>query len=350
MFAAREAAANMPEDCRLSITNPSDKRGRRSITMAFKKSTTDEILFRGGTGLFAVLLIVMVIAIGVELARESQLSIRQFGWQFWQTDTWDPVAGEFGARPFIWGTLYSSILALLISTPIALGIAIFISELSPHWLRRPLVFLTELLAAVPSIVYGLWGIFVLVPFVRRLEMATPDWLKSVPLFSGPPLGVGMLAASIILAIMVIPFSSSVAREVLKSVPQSQREGAYALGATRWEAIRMALFYARTGIVGAVMLGFGRALGETIAVTMVIGNNPQIKWSLYAPQYTMAAVIANEFTEASGDLYLHALVEIGLVLFIITLIINVISRTFIWSMGRQRQPRLLRRTAVAGAVS
>ena len=318
--------------------------------MAFKKSRTDEILFRGATGVFALLLIAIVVAIGVQLARESQLSIRQFGWQFWQTDTWDPVAGEFGARPFIWGTLYSSILALLISTPIALGIAIFISELSPQWLRRPLVFLTELLAAVPSIVYGLWGIFVLVPIVRQLEVSTPDWLRSFPLFSGPPLGVGMLSAAIILAIMVIPFSSSVAREVLKSVPQSQREGAYALGATRWEAIRMALFYARTGIVGAVMLGFGRALGETIAVTMVIGNNPQIKWSLYAPQYTMAAVIANEFTEASDDLYLHALVEIGLVLFVITLIINVISRVFIWSMSWQRHPRLLRRTPVAEAVS
>jgi phosphate transport system permease protein len=230
------------------------------------------------------------------------------------------------------------VLALLISTPIALGIAIFISELAPASLKRPLVFLTELLAAIPSIVYGLWGIFVLVPAVRQLQIATPDWLRGVPLFSGPPLGVGMLSAALILAIMVIPFSSSVAREVLKAVPQSQREGAYALGATRWEAIRMALFYARTGIVGAIMLGFGRALGETMAVTMVIGNNPQISASLYAPQYTMAAVLANEFAEATNDLYLHALVEIGMVLFIMTLIINVISRMFIWSMGRQTRPR------------
>jgi phosphate transport system permease protein len=305
----------------------------------------DDVFFRAGTGAFAVLLIVIVAAIGVELARESQLSIREFGWQFWQTDTWDPVAGQFGARPFIWGTLYSSVLALMISTPIAIGIAIFISELTPAWARRPLVFLTELLAAVPSIVYGLWGIFVLVPAVRRLEIATPLWMKSIPLFSGPPLGVGMLSAALILAIMVIPFTSSVAREVMRAVPQSQREGAYALGATRWEAIRMALFYARTGIIGAVMLGFGRALGETIAVTMVIGNNPQISASLYAPQYTMAAVIANEFTEATDDLYLHALVEIGLVLFIVTLIINVISRMLIWSMAGQRRPRL-RRLVVA----
>ena len=204
---------------------------------------SDEVLFRAGTGAFALLLILVVVAIGIELYRQSILSIREFGWQFWQTDTWDPVAGQFGARPFIWGTLYSSVLALIISTPIALGIAIFISELAPNRLRKPLVFLTELLAAIPSIVYGLWGIFVLVPFVRQFQVATPDWMRSLPLFSGPPLGVGMLSAALILAIMVIPFSSAVAREVLKSVPQAQREGAFALGATRWEAIRMALFYA-----------------------------------------------------------------------------------------------------------
>ena len=305
----------------------------------------DEALFRAGTGTFAMLLIAIVMAIGFELVKESRLSIQEFGWRFWVTDVWNPVAGEFGARPFIWGTLYSSILALIISTPIALGIAIYISELAPQWLRRPLVFLTELLAAIPSIVYGLWGIFVLVPFVRSLQVATPEWMRDIPLFTGPPLGVGMLSAALILAIMVIPFSSSVTREVLKAVPQAQREGAYALGATRWEAIRMAMFYARTGIVGAIMLGFGRALGETMAVTMVIGNSPQITWSLYAPQYTMSAVLANEFAEATSDLYLHALVEIGLVLFIITLIVNVISRGFIWTMaGPGRSPFNLIRLA------
>ncbi|HET7220125.1 MAG TPA: phosphate ABC transporter permease subunit PstC [Vicinamibacterales bacterium] len=313
------------------------------------RARPDELAFRAGTGALALLLIALVIAIGVELSRESMLSIRQFGLQFWQTDTWDPVSGEFGARPFIWGTLYSSILALLIATPIALGIAIFISEISPNRLKRPLVFLTELLAAIPSIVYGLWGVFVLVPFVRHLESSTPEWMRALPLFSGPPLGIGMLSAALILAIMVIPFSSSVAREVLRSVPQSQREGAYALGATRWEAIRMALFYARTGIIGAVMLGFGRALGETMAVTMVIGNTPQIRWSLFAPHSTMAAVIANEFTEAADDLYLHALVEIGLVLFVITLVVNAMSRLFIWSMGRQRRPRAAKAAALKAAA-
>jgi phosphate transport system permease protein len=309
----------------------------------------DEVIFRAGTGAFALLLIVIVCGIGFELYRQSQLSVHQFGWAFWQTDVWDPVAAEFGARPFIWGTLYSSALALIISTPIALGIAIFTSELAPAWMRRPLIFLTELLAAIPSIVYGLWGIFILVPLVRQLEVNTPAWLKSVPLFTGPPLGVGMLSAAIILSIMVIPFSSSIAREVLKSVPQAQREGAYALGATRWEAIRMALFYARTGIIGAVMLGFGRALGETMAVTMVIGNNPQITASLYAPQYSMAAVIANEFTEATDNIYLSALVEIGLVLFVITLIINMFSRLLIWSMARPKRSRAVRPAIVAEAA-
>jgi phosphate transport system permease protein len=278
-------------------------------------------------------LIALVCGIGVVLALESMASIQKFGLSFWRTEIWDPVAGEFGALPFIWGTLYSSVLALLIATPIALGIAIFISELCPGSLRQPLVFVTELLAAIPSIVYGLWGIFVLVPAVRAVETSMPDSMRRLPLFSGPPLGLGMLSAALILAIMVIPFISSISREVLKSVPAAQREGAYALGATRFEAIRAAVFYARTGIIGAVMLGFGRALGETMAVTMVIGNNPKVSLSLFAPQYTMAAVVANEFAEAADRLYLSALVEIGLVLFIITLIINSLSRLLIWSMAR-----------------
>jgi len=296
--------------------------------------SNDDRKFRIGTGAVAAFVLLIVVRIGFELTRQSLLSIQKFGMSFWKGTTWDPVAGEFGALPFIWGTLYSAILALLLSTPIALGIAIYISELSPRTLRTPLTYLTELLAAIPSIVYGLWGIFVLVPLVRKLELWTPDVLKKFPLFKGPPLGVGMLSAALILAIMVIPFSSSVAREILKNVPAAQREAAYALGATRWEAIKVAIGYGKTGIIGAVMLGFGRALGETMAVTMVIGNSPQISASLYAPQYTMAAVIANEFTEAADELYLHALIEIGLLLFIITIAINMISRLLIWSMKKR----------------
>jgi len=313
-----------------------------------RRLTAEDIGLRMMTGGFGLLLVVIVAGIGVQLYRESTLSIAKFGWAFWATETWDPVAGEFGALPFIWGTLYSSILALVISTPIALGVAVFTSELSPAWLQRPLVFLTELLAAIPSIVYGLWGIFVLVPVVRQFETSVPPALRAFPLFQGPPLGVGMLAAAVVLAIMVIPFSSSVAREVLRSVPRAQREAAYALGATRWEAIRAALFYGRTGIIGAVILGFGRALGETMAVTMVIGNNPQVSWSVFAPQYTMAAVIANEFTEATEELYLHALVEIGLVLFVITLAINLLSRALIWSVGREGKRVRRTRPALAAA--
>jgi phosphate transport system permease protein len=306
--------------------------------------------FRLGTGVFALGVVLIVLAIGFELSRQSMASIQKFGLSFWRTSTWDPVAGEFGALPFIWGTLYASILALLIATPVALGIAVFISELCPSWLRQPLVFLTELLAAIPSIVYGLWGIFVMVPVVRSFEVSAPGWMRQTPFFSGPPLGVGMLAAALILAIMVIPFTSSVAREVLKSVPLAQREGAYALGATRFEAIRTALFFARTGTVGAIMLGFGRALGETMAVTMVIGNNPQVSLSLFAPQYTMAAVIANEFTEAADDLYLSALVEIGLVLFIITLVVNSLSRLLIWSMARPGKAHVVASAAVPAQES
>src|SRR5438093_1111291 len=307
---------------------------------------SQDLGFRIGTGTFALLLVLLVCAIGVVLARQSVLSVQKFGMNFWRTEIWDPVAGEFGALPFIWGTLYSSVLALLIATPIALGIAVFISELCPAVLRQPLVFLTELLAAIPSIVYGLWGIFVLVPAVRAIEASMPDALRQLPLFSGPPLGLGMLSAALILAVMVIPFTSSVSREVLKSVPAAQREGAYALGATRFEAIRAALFYARTGITGAVMLGFGRALGETMAVTMVIGNNPRVSLSLFAPQYTMAAVIANEFAEAADELYLDALVEIGLVLFIITLVVNLLSRLLIWSMARSARAMVVAEPAAA----
>jgi phosphate transport system permease protein len=295
--------------------------------------------FRLGIGVFAAALLLVVIAIGVTLANDSSLSLQRFGLNFWRTSTWDPVAGEFGALPFIWGTMYSSVLALLIAAPVALGIAVFISELCPQVLQSPLIFLTELLAAIPSIVYGLWGIFVLVPVVRAIEVSMPESLRALPLFSGPPFGVGMLAAGLILAVMVVPFTSAVAREVLKTVPMTQREAAYALGATRFEAIRAAMFYARTGIIGAVMLGFGRALGETMAVTMVIGNSPQVSLSLFAPQYTMAAVLANEFTEAANALYLSALIEIGLVLFIITLVVNILSRGLIWSMARQVPARV-----------
>ncbi len=305
--------------------------------------------FRLTTGALASVIVLIVVGVAYVLWDGAAPSIHASGWKFWQTSTWDPVSGEFGAGPFIWGTLYSSILALLLATPVAIGIAVFLSDWCPMALRAPLVFLTELLAAIPSIVYGLWGIFVLVPAVREFQVGLPGWVRALPLFSGPPVGVSMLSAALILAIMIVPFTSSVAREVLKSVPTSQREAAYALGATRWEATRVTLSYARTGIVGAVMLGFGRALGETMAVTMVIGNNPQAKWSLFAPQYTMAAVIANEFSEAADALHFGALFEIGLVLFAITLLVNFGSRLLLWRMNRERKPKASRAVPVEEAA-
>jgi len=309
-------------------------------TRTRRRRQSDDGGFRFATALFALLVLAVVAGIGFELFRNSRLPIQKFGWKFWRTSDWDPVSGEFGALPFIWGTVYSSVFALLFATPIALGIAIFVSEISANRFRQPLAFLTELLAAIPSIVYGIWGIFVLVPLVRKGEtLIAKTPLHRLPIFSGPPYGIGMLSAGLILTVMVVPFISSVSREVLRAVPMTQREAAYALGATRWEAIKVALRYGRTGIFGAIILGFGRAFGETMAVTMVIGNNPQISASLFAPQYSMAAVIANEFSEATGDLYLQALTEIGLVLFVITLVINVLSRLLIWSTGRAPKRRV-----------
>jgi phosphate transport system permease protein len=306
--------------------------GSESASRPRARRGPDDPLLFVGTGACALLIVVLVTAIGATLYADSHLARQKFGLSFWTGSQWNPVSGVFGALPFIWGTLYSSLLALLIGAPVALGIAIFLSELCPRRLRLPLVFLTELLAAIPSIVYGLWGLTAIVPLVRRAQLALPAWLRAVPLLSGPPVGVSMAAAALVLAVMIVPFTASVAREVLRAVPMAQREAAYALGATQWEAIRMALGWGRTGIVGAIMLGLARALGETIAVTMVIGNSPQIALSVFAPQHTMAAVIANEFTEATGDLYLHALVEIGFVLFVITVLINVLSRLLIWGVS------------------
>jgi phosphate transport system permease protein len=262
-------------------------------------------------------------------------AIRRFGVAFFATSTWDPVAGEFGVLPFVYGTLVSSAIALLIAVPLGLGVAIFLSELAPPWVRTPVRFLVELLAAIPSVVYGLWGIFVLVPWVR--VMLTP-MLKStlgfLPLFTGPPLGIGMLTAGLILAIMVVPFIVAVSTEVMRAVPQSQREAALALGATGWETTRTAVIpYARSGIAGAVFLALARALGETMAVTMVIGNVPQIKASLLAPAYTVSAVIANEFAEATSDLYVAALVYAGLVLFLVTLTVNILARVLVRRVAR-----------------
>jgi phosphate transport system permease protein len=276
-----------------------------------------------------------------ELTNRSQLSIKQFGFRFFTGSAWDPVAGQFGALPFIYGTLVSSLLALIIAVPLSVGVAVYVTEMCPRTLRPIISFLTELLAAVPSVVYGLWAIFVLAPILRDyIEPALARTLGWTGFFSGPSLGLGMLAAGVILAIMIVPIVSSITREVLVAVPQNQREATLALGATRWEMIRMGVLRnARAGILGAVILGLGRAIGETMAVTMVIGNRPEIAKSLFAPGYTMASVIANEFSEATDDLYLSALVEVGLALLIVTLIVNTAARLLVWSVTRGTPQRV-----------
>ncbi|MFQ5847937.1 MAG: phosphate ABC transporter permease subunit PstC [Candidatus Methylomirabilales bacterium] len=279
----------------------------------------------------ALLVVSLMLVMATELVRISWPSLGRFGFSFLWSSDWDPVRLEFGALPFIYGTLVSSLLALALAVPPSVGVAIFLVELCPGWLRGPVAFLGELLAAIPSVVYGLWGIFVLAPWMQQtVQPFLKSTLGFLPVFQGPAYGVGMLTAGIILAIMVTPFISSVTREVLAQVPNAQREAALSLGATRWEMIRVAVLpYGRSGIVGACMLGLGRALGETMAVTMVIGNRPEIALSLFAPGYTMASVIANEFTEATHDLYLSTLIEIGLLLFVITLLVNVLARLLVW---------------------
>ena len=282
----------------------------------------------------SVIVVLIVIAMIVALASHATLSIRQFGFSFLTSREWDPIKGHFGSLAFIYGTIVSSLIALFISVPLSLGIAIFLVEQAPPVISRPITFLVELLAAIPSVVYGLWGIFVLAPFLRlHVEPLLARWFGWLPLFQGPITGIGLLTGGIILAIMVTPIISAVGRDVLAAVPRTQREAALALGATKWESTRVVLVNGAPGIAGAVILGLGRALGETMAVTMVIGNRPQISASLFQPSYTLASVIANEFTEATADIYLSSLVELGLILFLVTFVVNAIARLLVWRVTR-----------------
>jgi len=282
----------------------------------------------------AVLVLVLVVLIGVKLFDSSHLARAKFGWGFLSSSDWNPVSEQLGAWPFIFGTLVSSLIALVIAVPLSVATALFLTELAPGWLRSPLSLLVELLAAVPSVIIGLWGIFVMVPWLRTHLF---PWLRVtlgfLPLFQGPIYGFSMLAGGLIIAIMILPIVTSVAREVLRAVPGTQREAAYALGATRWEVTRIAvLSYARKGLFGAAILGLGRALGETMAVTMVIGNRPEVAASLFAPGYTLASVIANEFAEATTDLYLSTLFEIGLVLLAVTILVNSFAQILLRTMA------------------
>jgi phosphate transport system permease protein len=295
--------------------------------------------YEGLTAACALVIPGLVIAIALAVFVAAWPAFSKLGFSIITTSDWDVAGGHFGAAPALFGTLVSSAVALVIATPLAIGIAIFLSEFSPLWLRQPIGFLVDLLAAIPSVVYGLWGIFVLIPLLRTSVMPflrDTLHLGSTPFFTGPAYGPSMLAAGIILAIMALPYISSVSREVLMAVPRSQREAALALGATRWEMIRDAVIpYAKSGIIGGIMLGLGRALGETMAVTMVIGNRAEISASLFAPGYTMASLIANEFSEATNDLHLSALMAVGAILFVITLIINAIARWLVWRVSQGR---------------
>ena len=284
---------------------------------------------------------VLLLLVAYQLYHGSRLAQAEFGWRFLLGSTWDPVNEKYGALPFIYGTFVSSVIALVIAVPLSVGTAIYLTELAPVRLRQPLVSVIEMLAAVPSVIWGVWGIFVLVPFLRTSVFpALQHGLGFLPLFQGPIYGIGMLTGGIIVAIMILPIVTSVSREVLRAVPDLQREAAYGLGATRWEVTRIAvLSYARRGLFGAAVLGLGRALGETMAVTMVIGNSPEIAKSLFAPGYTLASVIANEFTEATTDMYLSALFELGLVLLGLTILINILAHGMIRAISGGQTARL-----------
>jgi phosphate transport system permease protein len=292
-----------------------------------KSNLLPELGFKTLSYIGALVILVLIVLVGYELYDKSRISLHQFGVGFAHTTTWDPVADIYGALPFIYGTLVSSVLALLIALPLGVGSALFVTEIAPVKFRQPIVSTIEVLASVPSVIYGLWGIFVLIPWMRdHVYPGLQEFFGFLPLFKGPIYGVSMLSGGIVVAVMILPIITSFSREILRAVPDIQREAAYALGATRWEVIQIAvLSYAKRGLYGAGILGLGRALGETMAITMVIGNSPKISSSLFAPGYTLASVIANEFTEATTDMHLSSLFELGLVLLVITLIVNAVAQ-------------------------
>jgi len=301
--------------------------GSRSFLLRLREGDEIARLF---TFLFAATVVLISILLVLELWHGSILPRHKFGLAFFRTTTWDPIEGQFGALPFIYGTLITAAVALLIAVPLGIGAAIFLAELAPARVSDTLEFFIDLLAAVPSVIYGILGVFIVVPLMRQfIEPALKSTLGFLPLFQGPAYGVGFLTAGIVLAIMVIPYIISVSREVLLSVPRDQREAALSLGATRWESTwRVVVPFARTGIFGSIFLALARSLGETMAVAMVIGNDPKISASLFAPGYSIAAVIANELAEATSELHTQSLIELGLVLFLLTFILNGLARILI----------------------
>ncbi len=294
-------------------------------------------VFNITTFLLALLILVLLLGLAIALIYDSLPAIKQFGFSFVISREWDPVSDEYGALPFIYGTFVSSMLALLIAVPLSLGVALCLSEMAPDWLSMRLGFLVDLLAAIPSVVYGLWAIFVMGPWLRdHVEPLLQFGLGWTPFFTGPKIAVGMLSAAVILAIMIIPYISSVCTDVFRVVPHFQREAALALGATKWETVKTAVIpYGFTGVIGAVILGLGRALGETIAVAMIIGNSSEISLSLFHPSATLASVIANEFAEATSDLHVAALVELGFVLLVLGIVLNVVARALVLGVSARR---------------
>lgn len=311
----------------VAMSAPSRTRSRRLARLA-------DPVFKATTLAFALAVAGLVVLIIVEMARNSTLTFDKFGFGFITRTVWDPVRDDFGALPFIYGTAVSSLISLLIAVPVSIGVAVFLTEHAPRSLATPISFLVQLLAAIPSVVYGLWGIFVLAPLLRnRIYPLIQSTLGFLPIFKGNPNGLGLMTAGIILSIMVVPIITAVTTDVMRAIPGTQREAALALGATKWEATRIVLQNAKSGITGAIILGLGRAVGETMAVTMVIGNRPEISASLFEPSFTIASAIANEFTEATSEVYRHALVELGLILFVITFIINAAARLMVYAVTR-----------------
>ncbi|MGO9452057.1 MAG: phosphate ABC transporter permease subunit PstC [Candidatus Binataceae bacterium] len=316
----------------VGVVGRETRRARRAHVRLF-----GDRLFNLVTLSLGLVILLVLLGLGFALTVDAMPAIRKFGLSFLFSSDWDPVNDVYGALPFIYGTALSSAIALTIAVPLSLGVALCLSEMAPVWLSRRLGFLVDLLAAIPSVVYGLWAIFILGPWLRdHVESFLGAHLGFLPLFAGPRVSVGMFTAGVVLAIMVIPYVSSVCTEVFRVVPQTQREAAIALGATKWETVRIAVLpYGLSGIIGAIILGLGRALGETIAVAMVIGNSPQISASLFAPAATLASVIANEFAEATTDLYVSSLIELGLVLLGLGVVLHIIARVLVSAVARQR---------------
>lgn len=309
----------------------------RTVRLPFPgaKGAKGDIVFPVATLLAGMALLALVFFMVYQMTVVALPSIQKFGLGFITSTSWDPVTEDFGALPAIFGTIVTSLIALLLAVPLSIGAAIFLAELAPPAVREAVSFLVELLAAIPSVVYGLWALFVLVPLIRDpVQKWLGDYLGFIPLFQGPHFGIGILSAGVILAIMILPLVTATARDIMRMVPDSQKEAMVALGATRWETIWKAVIpYSRSGITGSIILGLGRALGETMAVTMVIGNTPRIGASLFAPAQTMASQIASEFTEATSDLYVSALIEMGLVLLGIALVVNILARLLVWRATR-----------------